>query len=531
MTKKILSVVLALAMVLGMTATSFAATTVIPASTEANVEVADVVEATEVIAPARTANGEAADVMKAVGVFVGDENGNLNLGGKLTRAQAAKIVAYLMLGNEAAEAYEAEAVFEDVNVLAWYAKYVTYCAKEGIVNGYDETTFGPEDPVTGVQFGKMLLCCLGYEVEAEKLLGAEWGTNAVMLMNSTGIAAGVANLNAELTRGSAVQLCFNALKATVVEYVDGVATPVALAKTVKETIYNDDKLQLGEKLYKGLTLTETKNGRVWKLNGVEIGTYSDEEPEETKEELNINEKVTLPLLGSKKLLGKAEVLFSKTGEAKSFKKVMLAHPGEKIYVKANRLTLNLFEYFGGKLPEIVVSNTENAYDAEEVINGLVPILNINFSELADQAKQQAWINTLKFVGEKITKKDYTIELTLESEEVKAGEAAVYSFIMPDRMVTAYDFDEENIETVTFFNRTLTKKTIYVKDGELTQGEKIEIEPFKAVTKEVKDGENLYVISLPRLEEPLQNTKGLKLFYQNPITLNQLYVLKSNLLWF
>ena len=45
---------------------------------------------------------EAVDVMNAVGVFVGDEKGNFNPKENLTRAQAAKIISYLLLGNKTA---------------------------------------------------------------------------------------------------------------------------------------------------------------------------------------------------------------------------------------------------------------------------------------------------------------------------------------------------------------------------------------------------------------------------------------------
>jgi len=44
---------------------------------------------------------EAVDVMNAVGVFIGDEKGNFNAKENLTREQAAKIIAYLELGEKA----------------------------------------------------------------------------------------------------------------------------------------------------------------------------------------------------------------------------------------------------------------------------------------------------------------------------------------------------------------------------------------------------------------------------------------------
>ena len=45
-------------------------------------------------------NKEAVEVMNAVGVLIGDEKGNFNAKDTLTRAQAAKIIAYLDLGGK-----------------------------------------------------------------------------------------------------------------------------------------------------------------------------------------------------------------------------------------------------------------------------------------------------------------------------------------------------------------------------------------------------------------------------------------------
>ena len=57
---------------------------------------------------------EAVDVMNAIGVFVGDENGNFNAKENLTREQAAKIIAYLELGDKTADALVGSNIFTDV---------------------------------------------------------------------------------------------------------------------------------------------------------------------------------------------------------------------------------------------------------------------------------------------------------------------------------------------------------------------------------------------------------------------------------
>ena len=46
--------------------------------------------------------------------------------------------------------------FTDVDLDSWYAPAVRWAASEGIVNGYNETTFGPNDSVTREQLATIL---------------------------------------------------------------------------------------------------------------------------------------------------------------------------------------------------------------------------------------------------------------------------------------------------------------------------------------------------------------------------------------
>ena len=127
---------------------------------------------------------EAVDVMNAVGVFIGDEKGNFNAKENLTREQAAKIIAYLELGSKAADALVGGATFTDVASTRWSAGYVDYCATTGVVAGIGNGQFNPTGSLTALQFGKMLLVCLGYDADSEGLTGADWQINTSKLMTS-----------------------------------------------------------------------------------------------------------------------------------------------------------------------------------------------------------------------------------------------------------------------------------------------------------------------------------------------------------
>ena len=225
----------------------------------------------------KISNKEAVDVMAAVGVLAGYDNGEFGATDTLTRAQACKIIAYLDLGKDVAEALPAVQVFSDLSANNWAAKYVAYCADAGYVSGVGDNKFAPDEKVTGYQFGKMLLCALGYDQKVEEMTGSSWEIKVAKLMESNSLSKGTSKLgSAALTREEAAQYGLNALKATCVEYEDKgtnitigdttISAGAKKAKAVEAATTNDyagaiDKtngstaavytVQLGEKLYKG----------------------------------------------------------------------------------------------------------------------------------------------------------------------------------------------------------------------------------------------------------------------------------------
>ena len=249
---------------------------------------------------------EAVDVLTAVGVFQGDNNGNMNPKANLKREEAAKLVAYLQLGQKAADALVGSGKFSDVAKTAWSAGYVDYCASTGIVNGIGGGKFDPAGSLTALQFGKMLLVCLGYDAKAEGLTGADWTINTSKLMTSAELLDNLDDVtaNSVITREQAAQMMLNALKAPMVEYANK-ATSISvngaeidfggsIASFVTGKIdsvnnivrdYTNDEtkygiIELGEKLFPKLVLKADvdafgRPARTWVYDKKEIGTYVD----------------------------------------------------------------------------------------------------------------------------------------------------------------------------------------------------------------------------------------------------------------
>ena len=244
-------------------------------------------------------NKEAVEVMNAIGVLIGDENGKFNPDANLTRAQAAKIICVMLLGQTAADGLNLKANFSDVS--GWAESYIAYCASQGIVAGVGNGKFDPDGQLTGYQFAKMLLVALGYKADLEGMTGADWQVATAKLALNAGLTDGMSiALSKTLTRDEAAKMAFNTLTATMVEYSNGVnvstsdgtqVTVNAVRTKVGHTTTtgykatgNDEYTQFCEQYFSKLKLTSTTStddafdrpASEWSFKGVKVGTYAKE---------------------------------------------------------------------------------------------------------------------------------------------------------------------------------------------------------------------------------------------------------------
>ena len=85
---------------------------------------------------------EAADVLSALGI-IGDGS-SLNPMANLTRAQAAQLIARLILTPAVADGLRTEReLFSDVPTDHWAAGYIDYCAEQGLIGGMRDGGFYP----------------------------------------------------------------------------------------------------------------------------------------------------------------------------------------------------------------------------------------------------------------------------------------------------------------------------------------------------------------------------------------------------
>ena len=179
---------------------------------------------------------EAVTVLANLGVFQGYNNGETFVPkGSITRAEVAAILYRIATGDvddTQVGIYADYNKFSDVKSTSWYAGYVNYCANAEYIKGYDDKTFGPNDPVTGYQALAMILRAVGYDANGE-FTGNGWQVQVASYANQLGLTRNVSagTLNTAATREVVAEVLFRTIaEAYVVKYTAALGyQPVYLA--------------------------------------------------------------------------------------------------------------------------------------------------------------------------------------------------------------------------------------------------------------------------------------------------------------
>lgn len=173
---------------------------------------------------------EAAILLQNLNILKGDESGNLNLTGDVTRAEFATFVVRMIGQEEVALATAGKQIFDDVAADHWGNGYIDVAYNAGIILGYGDGNFGPESPVTYEQAVKMIVCALGYGDLASERGG--WPTGYLRVADEKKITKGIKILGGEpAKRGDIVSMIYNSLE------IDVMRSQKAIKDGVEATSY------------------------------------------------------------------------------------------------------------------------------------------------------------------------------------------------------------------------------------------------------------------------------------------------------
>lgn len=189
--RKILSLVLALSMVLGMFSFAFAA------------NLSDI-------------EGEyyeaAVEALVELGVVNGYGDNTFKPNNEVTRAEMAKMLVIALGQKQAAEIAKGSTQFSDVAADHWAAGFINVAAQYKVIVGYPDGTFAPEAKVTYAEAVTMALRALGYKNVVES--AGTWPTNYITKASELQLLDGMKYNGADdgAKRGNVAILLWNMLK-------------------------------------------------------------------------------------------------------------------------------------------------------------------------------------------------------------------------------------------------------------------------------------------------------------------------------
>jgi len=154
----------------------------------------------------------AATLLKNLGIVDGYSDGGFHPNDTLTRAQFCKM-AVLLSGTRDLAAYAGFTIFPDVRAEHWSSMYVNAAARGlKIITGFPDGTFKPDAPISFAQAVTTLMRLLGY---SDSDVGLSWPQGYLDKARQIGLTKGV-NLNANdaIKRGLGAQMFYNAIFAT-----------------------------------------------------------------------------------------------------------------------------------------------------------------------------------------------------------------------------------------------------------------------------------------------------------------------------
>lgn len=159
---------------------------------------------------------KAVDVLSAMGVMEGYGDLTFKPEEPLTRAEAAAIMVRLLDLTD--DARQNDVVFTDVESTHWAFKYIKIAAKNGIVNGMGDGTFEPNRLVTYGEMVKMAVNATCWESFA--IAQGGWNEGCYI---AAGKEAGIIkdesiSSDENITRGEAAELIYNALTVGFMEH-------------------------------------------------------------------------------------------------------------------------------------------------------------------------------------------------------------------------------------------------------------------------------------------------------------------------
>ena len=158
-------------------------------------------------------DSEMATLLSALNIMVGDDGGNFHFDDNVTRAEMAKIAVASSSYKDTVALGLQFSPFSDVKGSFWGAPYIRAAVSAGIVDGFIDGTYRPNETVSYEQAVTMMLRVLGY---TDSDFGASYPYGQLGTANSLKLTDGInGTIGVPMTRRDVAKLVCNALDTRV----------------------------------------------------------------------------------------------------------------------------------------------------------------------------------------------------------------------------------------------------------------------------------------------------------------------------
>ena len=149
-------------------------------------------------------------LLNQLNIMVGDPSGDLRLYDTVTRAEFTKAAIAASSYKNSVATYLSISPFFDVTYQHWAAPYVRVGVSNGLISGYPDASFRPDDEVLFEEGITIMLRVLGY---TDDDFGASWPYGQIGLANNLDITDDIdCSVGQSMNRSQVAQLIYNTLK-------------------------------------------------------------------------------------------------------------------------------------------------------------------------------------------------------------------------------------------------------------------------------------------------------------------------------
>ncbi|MBR6252785.1 MAG: S-layer homology domain-containing protein [Clostridia bacterium] len=220
-------------------------------------------------------------ILVDLSIVNGYEDGTYRPNKDVTRAEMAKLIIVTLGKETSANSLKGKTQFPDVVEGGWASGYINCAVSQGIIKGYPDGNFKPNNNVTYAEAATMLLRALNYTKELES---KEYPTGYMTVANDAGILKDVQATKSSdnATRGYIANMIYNALKA-------------GTRKIVSTT--SDGKVNYGD----GVSLVEQSFSHIKCIKDGEVLSVDFDEREIVVRDKTNNRKLTIGIEDEKEI--------------------------------------------------------------------------------------------------------------------------------------------------------------------------------------------------------------------------------------